>query len=175
MNKKAALLMSLILTVSMTGWTSVYGEASPATTKPTEKISTSLAKSPIKTLGQEVVTFAQKYIDTDYKYGGVTEDGFDASGFTKFVYKNSDAKIILERSVAAQFKQGQAIGSKSLKAGDLVFFKTDGKTDGKTASLVGIYIGNRDFIASTTKGVRVQSLNTAYYKKAYLGAKRMLK
>ncbi|WP_052675709.1 C40 family peptidase [Paenibacillus sp. IHBB 10380] len=171
MNKKAVLLMSLILAVSMTGWTSVYGETSKTVTKPADTISASAVPDSIETLGQKVVTFAQEYIDVDYKYGGVTKDGFDASGFTKFVYKNSDAKMILERSVAAQFKQGQAIGSKSLKAGDLIFFKTDGKT----ASLVGIYVGNNEFIAATTKGVRVQSLTTSYYKKAYLGAKRMLK
>ncbi|MGF7047589.1 cell wall-associated NlpC family hydrolase [Paenibacillus sp. DS2015] len=171
MNKKAVLLMSLILAVSMTGWTSVYGDASKTTTQSAETSSASTTKSSLTTLRQQVATFAQQYIGSDYKYGGVTPDGFDASGFTQFVYKNSDAHITLERSVLAQFKKGQAIGSKSLKAGDLVFFKTDGKK----ASLVGIYLGNGEFIASTTKGVRIQSLTTSYYKEAYLGAKRMLK
>ncbi|WP_053364437.1 C40 family peptidase [Bacillus sp. FJAT-27251] len=122
-----------------------------------------------QTNGQKVASYAQKLIGSPYKYGGTTPKGFDASGFTQYVYaKSVNAK--LPRTSADQFKKGKSVQLKDLKPGDLVFYKTNGKS----VSFVGIYIGKQQFVGATSKGVRVQSMNLAYWKNSYAGAKRIV-
>jgi murein DD-endopeptidase len=121
--------------------------------------------------GQEVTEVAKRYVGTPYKWGGTTPKGFDASGFTQYVFKKSAAKISLPRTVKDQYKTGKAVQRKELKEGDLVFFNTNNKN----VSFVGIYLGKNTFIASTTKGVRIQDLNLKYWNDRYAGAKRVLK
>ena len=58
----------------------------------------------------------------------------------------------------------------NLKVGDLVFFNTTGRT----ASHVGIYIGDNKFIqAGTSTGVVVASLSSSYWGPKYDGARRI--
>ena len=128
------------------------------------------AEAASQTQGQKIVSYAQTLNGSPFKYGGTTPKGFDASGFTKYVYENS-VKVKLPRTSADQYKQGTAVKVNELQPGDLVFYKTNGKS----ISFVGIYMGNDQFIASTSKGVKVQSMKTAYWKNCYAGAKRMVK
>ncbi|WP_338448512.1 C40 family peptidase [Niallia oryzisoli] len=128
------------------------------------------AEAASQTQGQQIVSYANTLNGSPYKYGGTTPKGFDASGFTKNVFENS-VKVKLPRTSADQFKQGTAVKVNELQPGDLVFYKTNGKS----VSFVGIYIGKDQFIGATSKGVRVQSMNTAYWKNCYAGAKRMVK
>ncbi|WP_316569540.1 C40 family peptidase [Neobacillus sp. YIM B06451] len=121
--------------------------------------------------GQEVTEEAKRYIGSPYKWGGTATKGFDASGYTQFVYKKSAAKISLPRTSKDQYKAGKTIATKNLKEGDLVFFNTNGKD----VSSVGIYLGKNKFITVTpSKGVSIQSLDTTYWKDRYVGAKRFL-
>lgn len=117
-----------------------------------------------------MVLYAQKLNGTPFQLGGTTPKGFDASGFTQYVFKNS-VKVTLPRTSAEQYKQGTTIKANALLPGDLVFYKTNGKT----VSFVGIYIGNDQFIGATSKGVRVQSMKLDYWKKIYVEAKRIVK
>jgi cell wall-associated NlpC family hydrolase len=122
--------------------------------------------------GQEATAFANQFIGKDYKWGGNTPKGFDASGFTQYIFKNSVAKMNLPHSSKEQFKLGKVVVKKNLKEGDLVFFNTNGKG----VSFVGIYLENNKFMAVTvSQGVSIQSLNTKYWKDRYVGAKRVLK
>ncbi|MDN4076109.1 C40 family peptidase [Fictibacillus sp. CENA-BCM004] len=120
---------------------------------------------------QEVAATARNLIGSPFKWGGTTPKGFDASGYTQYVYKHSAVKMSLPRTSADQYKTGTAIKKENLKQGDLVFFKTDGKK----VSFSGIYLGKNQFVGATSKGVRIQSLTTKYWKDAYAGAKRVLK
>ncbi|MGE8203248.1 C40 family peptidase [Heyndrickxia sp. NPDC080065] len=119
--------------------------------------------------GNQVVTYAKTLEGKPYKYGGTTPKGFDASGYTQYVFKKS-VKVSMSRTTVDQYKKGTSIDKKNLKAGDLVFFKADGKK----VSFVGIYVGENQFIAATSKGVKTQSLTTKYWKDSYVGAKRIL-
>jgi murein DD-endopeptidase len=119
---------------------------------------------------QEVTETARLYIGTPFKWGGITPKGFDASGFTKYIFKETVVNKEIPRTSAAQYKGGTAVAKDKAKAGDLVFFKTNGKS----VSFVGIYLGNQQFIAATSKGVRIQSLNAKYWKDRYVGARRYL-
>ncbi|WP_423408425.1 C40 family peptidase [Heyndrickxia sp. MSNUG] len=123
--------------------------------------------------GQEVTEVAKLYKGVKYKWGGKTpKQGFDASGFTQFIYDDSAAHIKLPRTTKEQYKAGENVAIKDLQEGDLVFFNTNGKG----ASFVGIYLEKGNFIAVTvSKGVSIQSMDSKYWKTKYVGAKRVLK
>ncbi len=111
-----------------------------------------------------------KMMGVSYKLGGMDERGIDCSAYTMLVYKNSLGKI-LPRSSAEQFRTGIPVEPQDLKFGDLVFFDTTGEP----ASHVGIYLGD-DLLAhaSVSLGVTISSLESAYYKNRYNGARRII-
>lgn len=120
-------------------------------------------------LREEILLEVIKYLDTPYKYGGNSESGIDCSGFTKQIFANA-LKIELPRSAREQFDVGERVDG-DLDFGDLVFFNTRRRSN---PGHVGIYIGDNQFIhASRTLGVTISSLDEAYYKKRYVGARRI--
>ncbi|MFT4416603.1 NlpC/P60 family protein [Fredinandcohnia humi] len=132
-----------------------------------------ITKAPVSVAANQGVTeVAKQYIGVKYKAGGTTIKGFDSSGFTQFVFNQLDSKVKLPRTAKQQYKLGTAVKKSAIKQGDLLFFKTNGKD----VSFVGIALGNGKFIAVTvSNGVSIQSLDSSYWKKAYVGAKRVLK
>ncbi len=97
---------------------------------------------------------------------------FDCSGLTYFTYGTMGIEI--PRVAREQFRIGTPIAKSDLKKGDLVFFDTGKYYTGRVTH-VGIYIGNGKFEhASTSRsGVIISSLNNPYYKRRYLGARRI--
>jgi cell wall-associated NlpC family hydrolase len=119
--------------------------------------------------GAKIVTIARRYIGTPYLWGGRQPDGFDCSGFVQYVMLQ--AGISVPRNTHEQFRTGHPVERGRLQKGDLVFFQTD--TSG--ASHVGIYAGNQLFIqADATRGVKFSSLDHPYWKRTYLGARRIM-
>lgn len=104
-----------------------------------------------------------------YRNGGVSPDGFDCSGFVRYVYQQHG--VAMPREVREQFKVGKQIDRDRLEAGDLVFFSTVAPG----ASHVGIVIGGDQFVhAPSEKGVvRVESLSQQYWASRFIGAKRV--
>ncbi len=116
-----------------------------------------------------IIATAKKYIGVPYVWGGSTPSGFDCSGFVQYVF--SAHGIQLPRVSKEQYKVGTKVSKANLKAGDLVFFDTEGNG----VSHLGIYIGNDQFIhASSSKGVTITSLSNTYWSPRYYGAKRIL-
>jgi cell wall-associated NlpC family hydrolase len=70
------------------------------------------------------------------------------------------------------FTAGTAVESEDLLPGDLVFFTYN---EDKSASYVGIYLGDGQFIAENNEKqpVRIQDMTLDYYKEIYIGARRM--
>jgi len=99
---------------------------------------------------------------TPYKYGGTTKKGTDCSGFVSTIYKEVYNKKLHRRS-RDMIKDVRIIRKSKLKTGDLIFFKTRGRK----ISHVGIYIADNKFIHAASKGVVVNNLDQAYYKKTY--------
>lgn len=123
-----------------------------------------------KVLGESIVRTAQRFIGTEYRWGGTSpEEGFDCSGLTMTVYRLNG--LDLPRNSREQFRSGIPVPRKALQAGDLVFFATDG---GKRVSHVGIYSGKGQFIHATKRGnsIRTASLNEKYFTRCYQGARR---
>ena len=111
-----------------------------------------------------------KFLETPYKYGGNTQKGMDCSAFTLQVFQNS-LSIEIPRSAREQYSTGDKVSQDELKFGDLVFFNT---TKRSFPGHVGIYLGENQFVhASRSLGVTVSSLEDAYYKKRFVGARRV--
>ncbi len=106
-----------------------------------------------------------------YAYGGRSKEGMDCSGFTSLVYENA-AHRALPRTVSGQFRTGKDVDADSLQFGDLVFFDTTGESP----SHVGIYLEDDLFAhASVSSGVTISSLESTYFKKRYVGARRVVR
>lgn len=122
--------------------------------------------------GGSVVEYAKKYIGVPYAYGGNSPSGFDCSGFTNYVY--SHFGIDLSHSASSQAAAGVYVEKARLVPGDLVFFTYYG---GGAIEHVGIYVGNGQFIHSTRPGstVKITDLNSDYYAKNYVTARRVLR
>jgi cell wall-associated NlpC family hydrolase len=117
------------------------------------------------TLRTSLVSHARKYMGVRYQYSQSNENGFDCSGYVKYVYGNFGYS--LPRSSFDQYKQSRHVKAVEALPGDLVFFVTRGKK----VSHVGIYLGDNQFIHSPSKGksVSVSNLDEGYYKKHLAG------
>ena len=126
----------------------------------------------ISDLGMQdrLILFAKKLLNIPYRFGGNSFFGIDCSAYVKKVY--SLIGINLPRSAREQFQEGTPVSPEELSIGDLVFFKTYASFP----SHVGIYLGNNLFIHASSKGkkVTINSLDTPYYLKRFIGAKRLL-
>ena len=120
-----------------------------------------------------IVNTAKAYLGTRYVYGGAAPGGFDCSGFTMYVYKQHGYS--LPHTASGQWQSG--IGTKvwsigALQPGDLVFFNDPSRNAGKACSHAGIYVGNGQFIhssSSRSKGVIISDLTSGYYNTYFVG------
>lgn len=115
----------------------------------------------------------QQKLGKKYVWGAVGPNCFDCSGLTTYAYKQQG--VTLPRTANAQSRTGQSIDKESLQPGDLVFFATS-RNKTKGVNHVGIYVGDNRFIhASSAKHQVVEtSLDSAFYKQTYRGAKRVI-
>ena len=123
--------------------------------------------------GSSIVDTAFLHLGTRYVYGGAAPGGFDCSGFTMYVYKQFGYN--LPHTATGQWQSG--IGSRvysisELQPGNLVFFNDPSRNAGKACSHAGIYIGNGQFIhssSSRSNGVIISDLNSGYYNTYFVG------
>ncbi len=119
---------------------------------------------------RRLLSEADKWLGTPYKYGGETPDGVDCSGFVLNVYRDA-LGIKLPRNSAKQQEYCTRISKNQLQEGDLVFFTVRG---GRKVGHVGIYIGHGKMIhSSSSKGVIVSPLSQKYYVDNFYSAGRV--
>ncbi|MFO0753672.1 MAG: LysM peptidoglycan-binding domain-containing protein [Thermodesulfovibrionales bacterium] len=119
---------------------------------------------------ERLILFAKKMLHLPYQFGGNGSLGLDCSGYVQKVYGFIGQG--LPRSAREQFHVGETVNKEQLASGDLVFFRTYASFP----SHVGIYIGNNLFIhaSSLSKKITIDSLESPYYLKRYIGARRLL-
>ena len=132
----------------------------------TQKIGTPINSEDNELLIKEIVS----WLGTPYRDGACDKSGTDCSGFVKNVFK-AVYNIELKRNSVEMYDNSKHLSKSSLKQGDLVFFKLNGKK----ISHVGIYIKNNKFAhASSSKGVMVSDLSEPYFLKGYFGGGRVI-
>lgn len=116
---------------------------------------------------------ALKFLGVKYRYGGdAPGEGFDCSGLVAYAAEKS-LGLKLPRTASSQAQEGVSVTRNELRRGDLVFFNTLGRK----FSHVGIYLGNDKFVHAPRSGasIRVESMDIAYWRKRYNGARRLQK
>lgn len=107
--------------------------------------------------------FIDEWYAVPYKYGGKAKTGVDCSGFTSILLRDVYG-IELVGSANSMHEACENVKEKDLKEGDLVFFKINSNK----VSHVGVYLQNRRFVhASTKRGIVINNLDEAYYKKYF--------
>ncbi len=115
--------------------------------------------------------YIRQWLNSPYKYGGMSKKGVDCSGFTSRMMEDV-YNFQIPRTAEEQYENGRKISDGRMRAGDLVFFRN---VRGKGIDHVGVYLGNKSFAhASNNAGVIISDLDEDYYRKRYVGACRYL-
>jgi cell wall-associated NlpC family hydrolase len=145
----------------------IGGSAAPVVTRPAAP---QVAAAPTRG-GVFVRSAASRWLGIRYVLGGTGGGGIDCSAFTMNVFRSMG--INLPRTAAQQWQTGSAVSRRDLRAGDLVFFNTLGRT----ASHVGIYLG--DGMMANANSYQGRSMveplfSNVYWASRYNGARRVL-
>ena len=116
-----------------------------------------------------LVDTALSYRGVPYRYAGMTSRGMDCSGLVARVLRAHGIRA--PHNSRELFKLGKRVTRKEMQPGDLVFFRTRGRT----ISHVGIYMGDGKFVHASSGGgqVQVDTLDTGYYARRLAGARRL--
>ena len=103
-----------------------------------------------------------------YRFGGTAPNGFDCSGFTRYVFAQHG--VSLPRTAADQYRDGHPVDPDELQPGDLVFFTTIAPGP----SHVGMAIGEGQFVHAPNRdsAVRIDTLDARYWRRRFLGVRR---
>lgn len=121
------------------------------------------------TCSEQALVRAYSLVGLRYRRGGTSvETGFDCSGFVQHVF-GSSCQLQVPRSASQQYQVGLRVDREELQRGDLVFFRS------RRGWHVGIYTGDGQFIHSPNRreSIKVSSLTSPYYRRTYLGARRL--
>lgn len=121
-----------------------------------------------------VVSTAQTFIGTPYRYGGTTRKGMDCSALLLTSYKTVD--VSLPRTAKAQSDIGKKISINNLQPGDLVFFARKKHRRKVTHAGMVTEVRSKDDIrfihASSSRGVIENNLLSKYYRGVFVKARR---
>ena len=103
---------------------------------------------------EEAVKYALGFVGSRYTYGGASPSGFDCSGFTQYILRNS-AGVSMPRNSASQSSVGTQIDASQMEPGDLVFYSRGG------IDHVAMYIGDGKVVhaANERMGVTTAAWN----------------
>lgn len=121
---------------------------------------------------EQLLSTGETYLGVPYRFGAPSglSSAFDCSSFTQYIFKENG--IDIPRTSVEQANKGTKVGKAYLSKGDLVFFSTSG---GSKISHVAIYAGNNKILhAASSTGVTISSMDSAYWSKNYVTARRVL-
>ena len=128
-----------------------------------------------RSIRENIISYAEQFLGTPYKWGGTTKNGMDCSGLVFESFQSES--IFLLRVSRDMARKGDKIKLNEVLTGDLLFFKTGNRRH--TINHVGLVVAIRNndikFIHATTQeGVIISGLNETYWLKAFFEARRLL-
>ncbi len=107
--------------------------------------------------GSAIASYAQKFIGGPYVYSGTSlTNGADCSGFVQTVFRNHG--ISLPRTSSSQAGSGQAVSVGSARAGDLIFYASNGRINH-----VAICIGGGKVVHASNPRTGI-TISNMYYR-----------
>jgi cell wall-associated NlpC family hydrolase len=144
------------------------GGGAPLTGAPATPTPTTRTHAPRNRQIVRFVAAARTRIGSVYETGATGPDAFDCSGLVTWAAER--VGIHVPRVSFDQYRTGRYVDRGHIRAGDLVFFDTDGPG----ASDVGIATGPRTEISATVHGgVMVHPIFDAYWGSHFVGARRL--
>ena len=122
----------------------------------------------------QLIERASENIGSRYLTGGTTKSGFDCSGLMCTTFGAYDIK--LPRTSREQSSIGTKINTQEAKKGDLIFFKTNGRSQiNHVGMVVEVCEDEIKFIhSSVSNGVIISSTKEKYYQKNFSQINRVL-
>ena len=122
----------------------------------------------------QLIERASENIGTRYRTGGTSKSGFDCSGLMCTTFGAFDIK--LPRTSREQSGMGTKINTEEAQKGDLIFFKTNGRSQiNHVGMVVEVCEGEIKFIhSSVSNGVIISSTKEKYYEKNFSQINRVL-
>ncbi|MFV8370365.1 LysM peptidoglycan-binding domain-containing protein [Flavobacterium sp. LB2R40] len=122
----------------------------------------------------QLIERASENIGSRYRTGGTTKSGFDCSGLMCTTFGAFDIK--LPRTSREQSSIGTKINTEEAQKGDLIFFKTNGRSQiNHVGMVVEVCEGEIKFIhSSVSNGVIISSTKEKYYEKNFSQINRVL-
>ena len=165
-HKPAARLAILALVTLMAGCS--WGPVVDSSQTGTRSVAAPVERPSSDDIGSRVAHYALEQQGVPYRYGGETPQGFDCSGLVHYAYGKAGKNV--PRTTATLYGASASVPKESLRAGDLVFFRIDGKM-----AHVGIYVDDNRFVHAPQSGrvVSVGSLESPFYRQAFLRGGRL--
>ena len=117
------------------------------------------------------VSFAERFLERPYTWGGLSSDGLDCSGLIKIVLFRRN--LAVPHSASKQALLGEKVEKVDLKRGDLVFFQRNNRI-----VHVGLYRGDGTFIHACAHetgrpAVRINRLDEPIWEELFATARRL--
>lgn len=118
----------------------------------------------------QMVQFSRRFLGLPYTWGGSSSFGYDCSGFVQMLMRQRGYLIPRDADVQAAWIGFEPVKISELRAGDVLFFGSDGKI-----THTGMYIGQGKLIQATTHDhpvIQISPLD-AYWRKLLVVERRV--
>ena len=119
---------------------------------------------------RQMVEFSHRFLGLPYTWGGTSSFGYDCSGFVQMLMRQRGYLIPRDADVQAAWSGFKPVKLSKLRAGDVLFFGSDGKI-----THTGMFIGHGKFIQATTHehpAIQISKLD-AYWRKLLVVERRV--
>ncbi|HEX7978223.1 MAG TPA: C40 family peptidase [Gemmatimonadaceae bacterium] len=137
---------------------------------------TRMPRSPNPTAAaSRVLNTADRYLGVPYVWGGNTPNGFDCSGFTKYVFAKNGVSLPRTSREQARVGDGVPLDYGAMLPGDILLFAEPGEA----VSHVAIYVGSGRIIHASSAAGEVSYLDLdgsrgAWYVQNLVAVRRLL-